>query len=236
MIRLTPEVARQLLEALSYMQGIPIPGSVARQVSHLSTIVQEQLDRPNHGEDLISTVVQVLMDHRLGRGLNSSTMEGLRSAVLSPSELARFQATLKRAGQCHSCGVPFLDYGVAVHSDRRFYCYRCLAPEVVTCPECDGVVDVSGVNRTIKRSFSRHTCQRRREPRDELVDPIIPTPATGAYGSVRVQEATQAMREATTRTIRWAPTPPATIQLNDPIQQGWISLDSSVDGGNDGQT
>lgn len=157
MIRLSHDDARQLVDLLRSAPGAPF--------EHIAVTLREQLESPNHCNDLVDTVAAVLMDGKY----RASHLDLLRRAILSPRELTTFKATLKKNRTCARCSQELLDYESVTMVSGDVHCYRCAYPEYVRCATCHEAVPVEGIQRTIQRHLQRHTCSPR--PADQPSGP-----------------------------------------------------------------
>lgn len=159
MIRFTEDQARWLVEILGQLRNtVFAPGSInADRMQELEVIAAQQLDRPGHFDDLIDSMVKVLMEPRIS-ALNRDYLTILRRAILSPLELAKFNALNNKGIECVNCSRTLSGLEPVAVDGKNVFCYRCAYPESVACQSCEERVPVDGVRKTIERALQRHVC------------------------------------------------------------------------------
>lgn len=199
MVRLTTQQAEYLVSIFD--------GTYTEGLRDIVASVKEQLRAPDHTHDLLSTVAEALADPR-GRGIGSTALDALRRSVLSPMELAKYQALLTRGNVCKSCGHELITDELCISHGRDFYCATCLSPEWVSCHSCSEPIDVSGCRRTIERARKKHTCKPRVEDPPADVDrwvvvsaPSPPDPPANPAAFRTIRPSDYAL---TNRSIRWS--------------------------------
>jgi hypothetical protein len=149
MIRFTNQ---QGLDVLAILQS---HGSVTGD--ELAKQTHEQLDHPNHDEELIEFVAAILQKVSARVALPGSLVQSLRDAVLSPKELARSKALSNTYQTCMNCNRA-LDNGELISiSDQRPYCTKCVRPSSIACTTCARTVPV---DKTLQKQIdkSRREC------------------------------------------------------------------------------
>lgn len=213
MIRLNEGDARWLAEELGAAPSPPM--NLAEERAHdLARVINEQLNNPRHFDDLVDTIIKVIQDPRVN-SMNRDTLQLLRRAVLSPLELAKYNAMLNKGQDCASCGRRLNGYEAVTLVNRQAHCYRCYNAMYVTCPGCEEPVDVSGIGKAIERQLQRHTCRpQRREEEDDVPQATAPPLRVAQRLAAAAARTISNPRPASvleTSTLVWQAAPPIAV-------------------------
>lgn len=170
-IRLTEEQGRTLLELVAPVMRRAAQDPAEAMLQEIGRIVEMQLNGAGHFDDLIDVIVKMVQEPRVN-SLNRDHLRLLRGAILSPLELAKFKAMQGKLGDCTACGRKLHSYEAVTYVNSGLYCYRCAHPEYVTCGNCEQIVGVDGVRKTIDRALARHTCPTTPRPPQPEDDPV----------------------------------------------------------------
>ena len=144
MIRLTVEQGMLLLDLIEKSGDVSVRDTVGKLIS-------DQVAAPSHESDLIDTIARVI--NQRGRARNVMTderLEVLRSAIFSPRDLMRFNATVD-AVCCASCGNSVRNESMVGIIDGNAYCSLCFTPTNITCTGCRGSIYIfDSLNKMMK--------------------------------------------------------------------------------------
>lgn len=144
MIRLSEEQGSWLEGVLRNMEGAE-PRTLADQIL-------DQLRNRNTGGQVIDRVYQLISMDRGRNHITRDVVDALRKAILAPSELRAFDASMKDKFACIQCGRPIMPGEAVTYmptiKDRGVACVHCSPPSTVGCQKC-------GVARDIGQSFRR---------------------------------------------------------------------------------
>lgn len=206
MIRVNEAMAERIVRLLDVLVERQDGSALPIIATELRSQLRQLIDEPNHLPDLLDTVVQMLMDPR-HRQLSTSMTEHLRRSILSPLELAKFKRNLVQGRSCTDCRRELLDEEIIAIYQGSIYCTRCFPPRRLYCPQCENVIDASGVAKTLERLMAKHEseCEARRsqdgEPRVALRRGApqtirrIMTPTPQAPQAPQVTEAVPVLQE-----------------------------------------
>jgi hypothetical protein len=177
MVRLTKEATMELLEFLYSLGGMP--SGIRKTLDSM----REQYDSPGFSKELVDTVAAYLVATNGRSLLTGRILEGLREALLSPSELAKVKALATTYAGCSSCGREFSDGSLATIVKGSPVCYHCVWPTTVRCGKCHNDVPATstGIARIIKKALTE--CQKcaegvkQRIETGPLRNPLTPPPS-----------------------------------------------------------
>ena len=173
MVRLTEDQARGLLQ-LVRDSGVDV-SFIGSNAHEALTVLQEQLDAPNHSSDLIDQMAGLLKESGARSIISSEMLRRLRKAILTPRELATVDAV--RANHCMKCGTQIhVGELCSVQGVGEVCCYFCAAPNVLTCRGCHHVLALStGVGRVIQKMVKECShCKAAEEAGVGEVAPLTP--------------------------------------------------------------
>jgi len=198
MVRLMPSQARELLDLIT--QLAPSADQIPTPIAETLRKVREQIDNPTYDVDLVDTITSLLLDYPgAGSVLGGTRLMLLKDAVLSPSDLAKVNASQVNFC-CGACGKDLQQGEMVGVYGKIIACHRCAVPELVGC-KCGKVHDVSNLSRLLAKTFKGCAgCE---------TNTIEPAVEGGTYGTFMLPN----------RDVRVAPAPPTLATLAATLQQ-----------------
>jgi len=211
MVRLRTDTAILLLQWMR--EARDANGSLPSNMEDLFTNLADQIDHPNHIQDMLDKVARLLTSTTV---INGRVLTQLRAAILSPSELAKVEAADKITGGCYQCGSEIREGEIASQYDGRMVCVRCMTPVIASCKSCNQMLDLPGIGRILSKVYKSCHCATTQAAPPMIDEPqVIEERPAVRQARVTFQEALrQAEQEvAARRRVRpvpaEAPPPPA---------------------------
>ena len=155
MIRLTQEMAISILE---WRNG----NVTTERIDAICKSLIEQLNHPSHANDLFDTVAGLLMLPGQKNTLtnNGKVIQGLRDAILNPSELAKVNAIARGYQACCTCKREIPNGEVISMHGQLPYCYMCAPPTYIMCGKCKKAHAIpTGAHRILTKVLKECKCE-----------------------------------------------------------------------------
>lgn len=196
MIRISEETAGRLL-------GGDLPDEKSL------TSIREQLDNPNHANDLLDRMAKLLTHPSTKNNLNSGLLQSLREAILTPSEWATVATQFKMVQSCRSCGKRIEDAEVLVVIEGNQYCMNCYAPRYTSCGSCQaGSSALTGADSRRLLKFRSNgnckVCGQKEAPPKQRKQPVEDEPAIIEEPEITFNQMTPQEREEANNEMRRA--------------------------------
>lgn len=140
MVKLLPDQAREIYEGVRYLLNDRSPDIISGGFEEAFEQLREQIrdgGSGNHnGGELLDIVANILAENRGRNVLTGKLLTTLRSALLSPSEMAKLKAMEKSHVGCAMCGRTLHNGELMTISSQAPVCINCMTPESVTCGNC----------------------------------------------------------------------------------------------------
>lgn len=164
MIRLSDEQGQFLVGFLVGDMGEPFRS--------LRDHLQQQLDAPDHQEDLIETIASIVNSSTAKVAMPNVFVDALRRAILSPRELSRLKALKDTHQKCGSCERELQSGEMVSLHNQLPLCIACRTPTSYACPKCHGKIGMpTGIMRIIKKSIVECvTCALPQDERAEITE------------------------------------------------------------------
>lgn len=163
MIRLDVNTARDVMNALRQ-------GEQTEHTVRALTLINDQLDRPNWGGDMVDKIAGYLTRVNTRNIMGGEALRALRQSLLSPREFAKAEADMRKGLSCVQCArtIGEGEFGTVHHGE--VWCSTCLHPSVTHCTGCDAKLPFDVV---AKLTRARRDCKQCKDIKEGKVKPTV---------------------------------------------------------------
>lgn len=182
MIRLTDTQGTLILEMMRAFTKTDIPdvGQIGPIFNEAIEALSAQLNAKRDDQDLLDLIAGVVIEGKAA--IQHSTLQQLRTLLLTPSEKARAAVLDKEWQQCAHCGKKIFHGELAVMSDQTPYCYRCVGASYIPCAVCGGSKEIPSKAAKALLAASKEGCgegcEKPKEPEQVIRTKPLPTRPT----------------------------------------------------------
>ena len=152
MIRMTNTQATTVLQVLREF------ASTNDTLDTIATQIDDQLNAPDYDTDLLDVLYRLLTSPKGKLMMSSSLLTRLRSAILSPREMAGVLA-INETIACTNCGKTFDTYEMGTIAGQSVYCSGCSAPCLYACGRCKKSLAAPGLSRLLTKATKECGCE-----------------------------------------------------------------------------